>query len=513
MVDNKANNKRIAKNSIFLSIRLFIVLIITLYTTRVVLRNLGIVDFGVFNVVCGFVAMFAFLNTSMTNGIQRFYNYEIARNGTGGICKVYNTALRIQFLLSLLVVIIAETFGLWYIHNKMVIPEDRYVAALIIYQCAIFSFIFVIMQVPYSAITMAKEKMDYYAIVGVIDAILKLLIAIALPYIPQDKLIAYGVLIAIISLLNFILYFFYAKKSFDGIYYIQKIDKKLFSSMLSFSGWNLFGSFSGIMKEQGINLILNLFFGPIVNAARGVAHQVNGGLTSLVSNLSIAVRPQVIQSYSTGDTKRTMKLTYSISKLSCGVLYLFALPVVLEINFILKVWLGDYIPIHTNTFIIIIIIISFVNNLNSAVSGVIHASGQMATYQVVSSSISLLCLPAAYFVLKCGYSPEWALIMTFTFTSLSQIASLFIMKKIINYSIIDYIKQIICPLIYFIILSIWIPLCIHYFFPVGWGRFISTLFISFCVSGLLMYFVLFDSSERNLVKLFVHRKKMNSFSL
>lgn len=500
MADNSQNNKRIAKNSVFMAIRMVFVLVLTFYTTRVILNILGVEDYGVYNVVCGFVSMFAFLNTSMSNGIQRFFNYELGKNGEDGATKVFNTALLIQLILAIVIIVLTESIGIWYLHSKMVIPADRLFAAEWIFQFSILSFLFIIIQVPYTAAVMAHERMDFFAIISVLDAVLKLAIVFAIPLFPGDSLIVYGILFALISVLNFFLYFIYCRRNFKEIKFRRIFEKPLFFSMLGFSGWNIFGAMSGVMKEQGINLVLNLFFGPVVNAARGVASQINGGLQSFVSNITIPVRPQVVQSYARGAYGRTMNLTYSVSKLSCSFLYLCSLPVALEIDYILKIWLGDSIPEHTNTFVIIVILTTFVNNLNAAVSGVVHASGKMMTYQTVCSFIAMMCIPFSYFGLKVGLSPEFALVMVFVWTALSQAAALVILKRIVDYSIKTYLIKVILPLFAVISITFWPSAIIRMYMQEGIVRFIIVCFVSVFITILGIYLIALDKSEKNLVK-------------
>ena len=447
MPDNTSSNKRIAKNSIFLTIRMMIVLVVTFYTTRVLLRTLGVMDYGTYNVVCGFVVMFAFLTRSMSNAIQRFFNFEYGKNGVEGANRVYCTAVFIQFVLAVIIVVLTESFGLWYLHHKMVIPDDRMIAAEWIFQFSILSFVFAIMQAPYSAAVTAHERMDFFAIISVLDAFLKLGIVFILPYLRADQLIMYGFLRAGISVLNFLIFYVYCKRNFKEIKLHRYFDKKLFLSMLSFSGWNIFGSLSSVMKEQGINLVINFFFGPIVNAARGIASQVNGGLHGFVSNITTPVRPQVVQSYAKGNIGRTMNLTYSISKLSCCFLLMMALPVSLEIDYILQLWLGDNIPQHANTFVVIILFTSFISNLNSATSGVVHATGIMRDYQLWGGLINLSSVPLAYFLLKAYPQPELALLAVFVCSALSHFICLFVVKKLVGMSVWDYIKKIVLPII------------------------------------------------------------------
>ena len=507
MADNSSANKRLAKNSLFLSIRMVIVLLITFYTTRVILATLGVEDYGVYNVVCGFISMFAFLNTSMSNGIQRFFNYEFGKNGEEGAVKVYNTALIIQTILAIVILVVIEAFGIWYINNKMVIPDNRMIAAQWIFQFAVVSFIFNIFQAPYTAAVMAHEKMDFYAVVSILDAVFKLLIVYTLPIIGRDYLITYGFLWMFISVINWILYFIYTKHNFKEIRLIKVHQKDLFKSMLSFSGWNMFGSFSGVMKEQGINLIINLFFGPVVNAARAVASQVNGGMESFVMNVTIPVRPQVVQSYAKGDISRTMNLTYSISKLSCYVFYIAALPIIMEIDYILHLWLGSNVPEHTSAFIVIILMTTMIANLNSAVSNVVHASGKMMKYQVTTGLLGIASVPAAYIALKLGAKVEIALVITFFSKAIAQYFSLIILKGIVEYSLFDYCKKVLLPIFLVIIMTFWVPLILKLSMQASFLRLIlvgTISVISVCLSILLIGL---NNSEKQMVKQIIGKLK------
>lgn len=499
MLDYSSNNKRIAANSIFLSIRMVIVLCLTFYTTRKMLEILGAMDYGVYNVVCGFVAMFAFLNTSMSNSIQRFYNYEYGKNGEQGANNVYCTAILIQFLLAIIIIILTESFGLWYIHNKMVIPYDRLIAAEWIFQFSIFSFLFVIIQAPYSAAVMAHERMGFFAIVNVLDAILKLAIVLILPYLNNDQLIMYGVLVAIISVFNFLIYYIYCKKNFVEIKTRRFFDKHLFFSMLGFSGWNLFGTFGGIMKEQGINLVNNSFFGPIVNAAQGVSSQISGGLQSFVNNITIPVRPQVVQSYALGDIRRMMSLTYSISKLSSCCLLMMAIPVALEIDYILKLWLGDNVPEHTNTFTIIILITTLVNNLNSATSGIVHATGVMKYYQLFGSVINIISVPVAYFLLKVNAIPEMAYICVLFGTVASHTVGLFVVRSLVGMTISEYYKEVVMPIIIVLFFSMLTIYPIHFYMNYGILRLCVVTLTSILTVLVVSIYGALNRSERHLL--------------
>lgn len=496
MPNYSSNNLRLAKNSIFLSFRMVIVLGITLYTTRVLLRLLGVEDYGVYNVVCGFATMFSFLNTSMSNGIQRFFNYEYGKNGEEGANRVYCTAINIQLILAIVILVLTESVGLWYLHHKMVIPVGREIAAEWIFQFAIISFLFVIMQAPFTAAVMAHEKMDFYAIVSVFDVFLKLGIVLSLSLFSSDKLIIYGLLFALISMVNFIIYYAYCKNNFNEIKYKRVHDNTLFKSMLGFSGWNIFGSLSGVMKETGINLVINFFFGPVVNAARGIATQVNGGLQSFVTNITIPVRPQVIQSYACGELNRAMSLTYSISKLSCCFLLMMAIPASLEIDYLLHLWLGKNVPEHAGIFTIIILGISLVNNLNSATSGIVHATGIMKDYQLWGSLIGISSVPIAFFLLLYYKLPEIALLSVLVCSMVGHLVCLLVVRRLVGMSLRDYFKEVVWPIIIVFTISLVITYMFHNRLDEGWCRLCLVTICGVITVFLSSFFFALNNNER-----------------
>lgn len=499
-VNNSSSNKRIAVNSLYMSIRMIFILIIQLYTTRVILSALGVEDYGIYNVVCGFVAMFSFLSTSMMNGIQRFYNYELGKCGEEGIRRVFNVAIRVQGLLALFITVIIEIIGVWYIQNKMVIPFERTTAALFVFQSSILSFIILILQVPYSSVIIAKEKMNIYALLSVLSSVLNLCVAVLIRFSNNDRLILYGFLIAMVQFILFVLYIVCAKHISHSLKFDSSYDKDMMKSMLGFSGWNVFGSLGGVMKEQGVNMLLNLFFGPVVNAARGIANQVNGGFQGLVANLSIAVRPQVTQSYAQGNIERTMNLTYCISKFSCIVLFMFAFPILLNINYVLQLWLGPNVPEYTHIFVIIIVFSSIFSNLNAAVSGVVHSSGKMKTYQISGAIVNLMSLPLAYFALYLGATPVFVMWIMCFVMALGQVVALIVLKTIVDYSIRDYIVKVIVPITIVMTISSILPLILYYLMPAGFLRLIVVSIVSVFMSALVTYKLGCTDSERELLK-------------
>ena len=483
-----------------MSIRMVIVLLITLYTSRVILDVLGVVDYGIYNVVAGFVTMFTFLNTSLSNGIQRFYNFELGRNGVDGAKKVFNTAFLIQILLAVIIIIPTEFIGIWYLHNKMVLPVERMFAAEFVFQFAMLTFVMHIIQVPFTAAVMAHERMDFYALISVMNAVLTLVATFLISAINEDGLILYGLFIFIISVISLICYYLFCRKHFSEIRIERGNDKSLFKNMLSFSGWNIFGTMGQMLKDQGVSLVLNLFFGPIVNAARGIANQVNGALQSFVSNITIPVRPQIVQSYSQNNIERSLSLTYTISKLSCFVLLLMSLPIVFEIDFILKLWLGNNVPEHTSAFVIIIIINAFILNLNSAVSGLVHATGKMRIYQLTGGGVSIISIIVVYISLLCECSAELALISLVLMDIIRQILAVTILKRLVpEFSLKHYIIKVLFPVMIVMIISPIIPFIISLYIDESFIRFILICLISIISSFMLIYLLGLNKCEKLMV--------------
>lgn len=502
MSDSSNNNSRIAKNTLYLYMRMFLVLVVSLYTTRVVLNALGVVDYGINNVVAGFVSMFAFLNTSMSNGIQRFYNFKLGSEGEDSITIVYNTALVIQGLLALVIVVLLETVGLWYLEAKMVIPEERMVTSRWLYQFSVVSLVLVIMQIPYSAAIMAHERMSYYAYVSIIEVVLKLVFAIILPHVNSDKLLVYGLYSLGISILNFFLFFIYSKRSFKSLIVQRVFHKDLFKSMLSFSGWNLFGTFAYMLKNQGLNVLLNAFFGPVVNAARGVSTTISSAIQGFQSNIVISFRPQVVSSYAEGNYHRVTNLMFSLSKITFYMLYAISVPVMIELSYILHLWLGETVPDYTEPFTILVLLIMIVSSLNTPLSQIVHASGKMRNYQVVSSLFICLILPFAWVFLKLGGKPVSVYWVSLIITALNQLVCMFLLKQIYDYSIRDYLCQVILPCLLVSIGGLVLPLLAHLLMPESFWRLVVVTLLDI-VGILVCAYLSFNQEEKLIVHGFI----------
>lgn len=501
MVDNISNNKRIAKNTFFLYIRMIFVLLVSLYTTRAFLNALGVVDYGIYNVAAGFVAMFGFLNSSMINTIQRFFNSE-KRGDTNknNLNNIYITSVQIQVLIGLITVILLEVLGIWYINNKMVIPEDRLTAALTIFQLSVCSLFMLIIQIPYSAAIVAHESMGYYAIVSIADAILKLVIAVILPFVTYDRLIIYGSMLFLVSVANFLFYYVYAKRNFVEIHYHHSFDKELFKNMLAFSGWNVFDSFAYTMQGQGLNVLMNIFYGPVVNAARGIAYQVQSALSGFSINIAVAFKPQLVESYANQELVRTRNLMYSMSKLGYLMVFLLSLPISLEINYILDLWLDGTVPKDTDIFTILILLNMALGSLNNPITQTVQAVGNIRLYQIIRSIIVMSTLPISWIILKHGAPAYMVFVVLILVNFINQPVSLYLLRKIFSYSYREYLKTIIVPCLLFSILTPILPIFTHLIMKESFVRLFAVGIISLISSVVVSYKWVLSEREKILVK-------------
>ena len=491
-------NKRVAKNTIFLYLRMFFILLISLYTTRVVLRVLGVEDYGVYNVVAGFVTLLSFLNTSLAGSIQRFYNFETSQKGDDGMSSVYSMSLVIQFCLSLIVFLLLETIGVWYLNTVMVLPPERLFAANILFQSSVLSLILLIMGIPFSAAILSFEKMDYYALVGIIDVILKLFIIVVLPYIPYDKLISYSVLLLLISITNFLLYYIYSKKKFDSLRYSHNYikDRHALKSMLSFAGWNVFGTFSNVVYTQGTNILLNFFFGPIINAAKGIAGQIMSAIQSFSINVVTAFRPQLVNSYAQNDFERTRKLMFIESKVCFVLMCSLSVPLIIEMDYILNLWLGEDIPNYAGLFSCLVLVHTTIASLNLPFSQVVHATGKMKTFQLVTGGITCMIIPLSYVAFMCGAEPSTIFWVGIVMAILSQVACAYIVNHLFYFSLKTYLVDVIARCFMFAFLLPILPFSTKQMMLRSFGRLALVSSLSLIVAGILAYYVVLSKDER-----------------
>ena len=384
MPDNKY--KRMAKNAGLLYFRMLLTMAVTLYTSRVILQTLGVEDFGIYNVVAGFVTMLGFLHGAMSSATQRFLAFELGKPGDRDVRGIFSMSLNIHIAIALFVLILGETIGLWFLKTQMTIPIDRIIAAEWVFHLALLSFMVTIVSVPYNALIIAHEQMSIFALVSIIDVILKLLIVFMLGWFGMDKLILYGLLSLTVVFIVFMIYRSYCKNKFVESKFRLYWDKKLFNTMLSYTGWNLWGNIAGVMSGQGVNVLLNIFFGPSVNAARAIAMQVSGALNSFVQNIQVAINPQIIKSYAAQDMAYMHQLVCYGAKYNFFLLLLLSLPVLNNIELILPIWLG-VVPESTSIFAKLVICSILIDSLSPPLMTAAQATGHIKLYQFIVGGI------------------------------------------------------------------------------------------------------------------------------
>lgn len=457
----KRNPKRIVKNTLFLYIRMLVQLGLSLYTSRLVLKELGITDYGIYNVIGGLITIFSFINGSMAQASQRFITFEVGSGNIPSLKKLFNTCVYIHLILAGIIIILGETIGLWYVYNVAVIPADRFIAALWIYQCSIIVACATIITVPYNALIIAHEKMSAFAYLSILEAFMKLGIVLLLIIMPFDRLIIYGVLMAAISVIMRIIYGAYSHKTFPEANFTWNFDSESFKRMGSFAGWSLWSSISAAGYSQGLNLLINYFFNPAVNAARGIAVTVQSVVRNFSNNFQVAVNPQITKSYASGDIEYMHSLIYRASLFSFFLFFIIALPVFLEIDTLLSIWLVET-PQYSSIFIQILLIISSIEVLASPLNVSAQATGNIKRYELTISFILILIVPIAYLILKLYPLPQnvfWVFLLQ---VCIAQIARIFLLKKMIGLSIRKYFFRVFLRIILVGFISSIIPLSLHY---------------------------------------------------
>ena len=460
--DISKNNKRIAKNTLLLYVRMLFIMVVSLFTSRVILKTLGVEDFGIYNVVGGVVAIMGLVNSAMGSATSRYLTFELGRGNKDALRKTFSICFEIYIILAVLFVIIAETVGLWFLNTQLTIPSERMEAANWVYQFSIFSVVNNLLVNPYNASIIAHEKMGVYAYVSIIEAILKLLIAYAIIILPYDRLSSYGFLYLIMSLAVTMIYRIYCTRNFEECRLHFYYDKMLMKRIFSFSGWTLFGAVAVMVKGQGLNILLNMFFNPSVNASRGIAYQINTNLVKFSDNFYTAVRPQITKYYAQGDIHNMLKLVFRSSKFIYFLLLCLALPILIETPAIINLWLGQS-PEYVVEFARLIIIISIIDSLAHPIMTSINATGHIAMYQFLMGLITILNLPVSFYLLKKGSNPLIVFEVSVILTILCYIVRLFLLKKQLpEFSIIKFFRHVIVIILLTTLCGATIPFILSY---------------------------------------------------
>ena len=478
------NNKRIAKNTLILYARMFLVMFISLYTSRIILKTLGISDFGIFNVVGGVVMMMNVVNSAMSVSTQRYLTFELGKKDYVQFTKTFSMCMNIFFLLCVLILVLGETVGLWFVNTYLIIPQERMEAANWVYQFSLLSCMCTLLSNPYNATIISHERMNVYAYIGITEVFLKLAIVYVLQIIQIDRLTTYGVLTFISSLTITLIYRWYCVKHFAEVRYSFYWNRQLFKQLASYSGWNLFGSLSGVAKGQGLNILINIFFGPSVNAARGIAYQVNGVIQSFFSNFYTAVRPQITKYYAQGNKEDMFKLIFNSSKMAFFLILFISLPLVIETPFIIQLWLGQ-MPEYVVPFVRLVIVITAIDSMSTPLMTAIHATGNNRLYQFSVGLIMIMTLPISYIFLKSGYSPLSVFVISLVLSMISLFVRLGIAHRQIGLPFIEYTKHVVFRSFLVPSLAFIIPAWLHCIMQPGWIATVSVC--SMCVVNSLCF--------------------------
>ena len=493
------NNKRIAKNTLLLYFRMLFMMVVSLYTSRVILNALGVEDFGIYNVVGGVVAMLGFLNGSMSNAVQRYLSFELGRGDEDGVNRIFNVALQAHVGIAVFVLVVMELAGVWYLNTFMNIPADRMEAANWVLQCSILTTLFSIVQVPYNAIIISKEQMGIYAYISILEVTLKLLVVYLLAIGNFDKLKLYSILVMLVTIGVTLVYRFYCIIKYKEAKFKIIKDWGLLRQLVSFASWNMLGEIAWVFTGQGVNIILNTFFGPTVNAARGLAEQVNGAVTRFVSNFQTAVNPQLVKSYASDQLEDMKRLLYRGTRFSFYLLLMLSLPIILEMEYILHFWLKD-VPEYTTEFCQLVLICSLVSTISNLLAQVARAYGKIRNYQLVVSIFLFLNFPLSYISLKMGASPLSTMWINIGVQTTLLLVRLKLTSKMIQMTYSEFTKNVVAKILLVTITSFALPLCICMF-----GEESFTFFVFVCIVSILSvcvctYYLGMDKKERQYVQ-------------
>lgn len=498
MTNTAQNNKRIAKNTLLLYFRMLLTMAVSLYTSRVVLSTLGVEDYGIYNVVGGVVAMFSVISGSLSAAISRFITYELGKGDKKALENIFSSAVTIQFALGFIILILAEIIGVWFLNTKMNIPENRIYATNWVFQLSIITFIINLISVPYNAAIIAHEKMSAFAYISILEVSAKLLIVYMLLISPIDRLIFYAILMTSVALIIRFVYGYYCKRHFEECNYHFIFDKDLLKRMFGFAGWNFIGSCSAILRDQGGNIVINLFCGPAVNAARGIAYQVNSAINGFVNNFMMALNPQITKSYASGNREYMMTLIYQGARLSFYILMMLSLPVIINVDYILELWLKT-VPEHTSTFIQLVLIFTMSEAISNPLITAMLATGRIKNYQIVVGGLQLLNLPISYILLKNGCIPETVLIVAICISQCCLFARLYMLREMIELSSKIFLNKVYLNVISVSIISSILPVYVSNIIPENFINFIFICALSLLTSSLTILYIGCNSEERALV--------------
>ena len=498
------DTKKIAGNTLMLYLRMGLVLLISLYTSRVILDSLGEIDFGIYNSVGGIVAMFAFLSGTLATSCQRFFMVELGKGDWEQLRKVFSLCLVTFLCLAGIIVLVTEPAGLWFLLNKMKL-EGRTEAAQWVFHCSILSCVASMVSLPFQGMVIAREKMKVFAYISVFEALGALGIALLLTRSGGDHLKLYAVLMLLMQCIIASCYILYCRRFFPECRFVRAWDGSLFKEIFSFTGWNVIGTAAGIFKAHGLNLLLNMFYGPAVNSARGMAVKVFGMVSQLRENFMVASKPQIIKAYSGGEHAGMKKLVFQSAKFSTYLMLLIGIPLLVEMPFLLDIWLKD-VPDYTAIFATLMLVNALLEGADYPVMMAIQANGNIKWYQIIVGSIQLLLLPIAYLFLKFGtFPPQIVFYLSIAISVLAFFARMYFARKLVGISIPDITVHALLPMLVVAVIPLAAALGIRQLMPDGWLRLICVVLTSTVILGLTAWGLGMTRSERETVLRFVRK--------
>jgi len=496
--DRTTDSKRIAKNTLLLYIRMLFLMLISLYTSRVILNALGVNDFGIYNVVGGVVTMFSILSSSLSAAISRFITFELGKNDEEKLKKVFSASVTIQLILSIIIAILIEVVGVWFLNEKMSIPTNRLYAANWVMQFSVITFVINLISVPYNATIIAHERMSAFAYISILEGVGKLAVAFLIMVAPFDRLIFYSILMCAIAVTVRLVYGAYCKNNFSECTYHFIWDKQLLYRMFSFAGWNFIGSTSGILRDQGGNILINLFFGPAVNAARGIANNVNNAVSGFASNFMAALNPQITKSYASGDYEYMISLIFQGARLSFYMLLFLSLPILVNTHYILVIWL-KLVPEHAVSFVQLILILTLSENLSYPLITAMLATGKIRNYQIVVGGLQIMNLPISYVCLKAGCPPEIVLVVCILLSQCCLYARLYMLRGMIGLSSKLFLKKVYINVIVVMIVAAFGPILLSEQLREGLATFVILCIVCSFTSALSIFYIGCNNRERKFV--------------
>lgn len=495
------NTKRIAKNTLMLYCRMLFSMLVSLYTSRVILNALGVEDFGIQNVVGGVVGMFSLLSGSLSAAISRFLTFELGRGDKERLAKVFSTSLVVQVILAIAIVVLLETIGVWFLNHKMVIPEERMFAANWLFQLSVIGFVIGLISVPYNASIISHEHMSTFAYIGMADVVVKLLIVILIANLPAgaDRLIVYSTLLSIVGLLFQGFYWRYCRKHFEECRFRLQLEKPLLKEMMGFAGWNFIGASSAVLRDQGGNVVLNLFWGPTLNAARGIAQQVSNAVGGFVGNFMTALNPQITKSYASGDKEYLMKLIFRAARFSFYLLFILSLPVFFNADYLINLWLGQ-VPDHVVLYVRLILIFSLCETVSNPLITVMLATGNIRNYQIIVGGLQMMNLPISYILLRMGFFPEVIVVVAIALSIACLIARLVMLRGMIGLPVRSYVREVLFNLLVVTAIAMILPSVASFVYSDTFLYFVSSCFVSVLSAALSVYLLGCSSGERIFVK-------------